>query len=130
LQTVVVNASVPEARPQTAKKNRKAAADVDEPVLYVVLHDTVLFPEGGGQPSDIGVLSTADDKLWQVLEVKRVGGQAIHSVRPTSDTNFEDAIKTFSAGAEVTVSLGEDGFKRRLDHVRTSYFGATSAHGI
>jgi misacylated tRNA(Ala) deacylase len=86
-------------------------------VLQVILHDTIIFPEGGGQPSDIGFIAISNGDLWEVKEVKRVGGHAIHFVQLRSDVDVEAALKLFSPGVEVTVSLGEEGFKRRLDHV-------------
>ncbi|HHV32552.1 alanyl-tRNA editing protein [Caproiciproducens sp. LBM24188] len=40
----------------------------------VVLNRTAFFPEGGGQPSDIGVLNTVN-----VLDVHECGGEIIHT---------------------------------------------------
>lgn len=40
---------------------------------YAVLRDTICFPEGGGQPSDRGLLGEA-----AVLDVQRVGGELRH----------------------------------------------------
>ena len=48
------------------KKGGKAPA-----VFEVELDDTVLFPRGGGQPSDLGTLSTPDGKQHKVLHVYR-----------------------------------------------------------
>lgn len=41
----------------------------------VILDDTILFPEGGGQPSDHGFINTS-----KVYQVKRVGDKAVHFV--------------------------------------------------
>ncbi|KAB0796006.1 hypothetical protein PPYR_10067 [Photinus pyralis] len=41
----------------------------------VILDDTILFPEGGGQPSDHGLINTS-----KVYQVKRVGDKAVHFV--------------------------------------------------
>lgn len=113
----MVRAFVPEAKAlQPAKKGKKAAITPDELVLQVMLHDTIIFPEGGGQPSDVGVIVLAEE-TWQVTEVKRIGGHAVHSVRLAPGKDIEYALKAFSAGIEVNISLGEEGFKRRLDHV-------------
>ena len=86
-------------------------------LLEVVLHDTILFPEGGGQPHDTGILTAQGGDQWKVVDVKRHGGHAVHYVQVQG--NAGDALKAFSSGSVVGVSLGEDGLERRLDHVRT-----------
>ncbi|CAR25519.1 ZYRO0A01782p [Zygosaccharomyces rouxii] len=51
-----------------------------DPVKYLVeLHDTILFPEGGGQPSDSGYLKCSNDRI-PVSYVSRVGLHAKHHV--------------------------------------------------
>lgn len=85
------------------------------PVLQLVLHDTVLFPEGGGQPSDIGILSSEDGVIWNVECVKRHGVVAVHYVKPAED--ISDVPNIFAPGKRVNLELGHTGFQRRLDHV-------------
>lgn len=41
--------------------------------FFVVLDQTVFFPEGGGQPSDVGRIGTAN-----VLDVREMGGTVVH----------------------------------------------------
>ncbi|CAG2105383.1 unnamed protein product [Medioppia subpectinata] len=67
----------------------------------VVLEDTILFPEGGGQPSDFG---TIDGK--QVVDVRRDGDIAVHFV--VSD-------EPLSEGREVDVTLD---WSRRFDNMQ------------
>ena len=82
-------------------------------VLQVILRDTIIFLEGGGQPSDIEHISTGSE----VLEARRVGGHAVDSIRfPTID-ELQKARSLLSAGTNVIVSLEDDGYRRRLDHV-------------
>lgn len=81
-----------------------------------MLHDTIIFPEGGGQPSDIGFITLANE-TWNVIEVKRIGGHAVHSVQLIPEKDIKYALEAFAVGAQVTLSLGENGFSRRLDHV-------------
>ena len=97
-------------------KKEKAPSAPAEPLIEVILHDTVIFPEGGGQPSDVGILTSADGELWDVIEVKRHGGHAVHYVR-SKDQSPDGALRAFSPGAKVGVALGEQGWRRRLDHV-------------
>lgn len=107
--------------PSNGRKSKKDKAPPapSEPLLEVILHDTVIFPEGGGQPSDIGLLTSADGEVWNVIEVKRHGGHAVHYVRAT-DLDAQAALRVFTPGARAGVALGEEGFKRRLDHVCSS----------
>lgn len=53
-------------------------------MYHVELQDTILFPEGGGQPSDTGVLKVLDgpnaNELVAVSHVARVGLHAKHCV--------------------------------------------------
>ena len=98
-------------------KKKKAAPAPTAPLLEVILHDTIIFPEGGGQPSDVGTLTSADGELWDVVEAKRHGGHAVHYVRLRPEQSTDDALKAFALGALVGVALGEAGVKRRLDHV-------------
>ncbi|KAI9001384.1 alanyl-tRNA synthetase domain-containing protein [Trametes punicea] len=99
------------------KKKKAGGPEPNAPLLEIVLHDTIIFPEGGGQPSDVGVLTSSDGELWDVVEAKRHGGHAVHYVRLKPAQTVDDALRVFSPGAVVGVSLGEDGFKRRLDHM-------------
>ncbi|EPT03626.1 hypothetical protein FOMPIDRAFT_1040376 [Fomitopsis schrenkii] len=120
LATTVVSATVSQAPtpPSNGRKSKKEKAPPApaEPLIEVILHDTVIFPEGGGQPSDVGVLTSADGELWDVIEVKRHGGHAVHYVR-SKDQSPDSALRAFSPGAKVGVALGEQGWTRRLDHM-------------
>ncbi|KAJ2796533.1 hypothetical protein H4S07_006194, partial [Coemansia furcata] len=72
----------------------------DSEGLYCVeLADTVIFPEGGGQPSDTGCISGVP-----VMHAKRDGLRAIHYVPAP-----------IPAGTSVHVEVD---FKRRLDHMQ------------
>ena len=96
--------------PKGTKQPRNRTSQIDNPIYEVILHDTVLFPEGGGQPSDIGLLRASDGEEYVVKEVRRSGGHAVHYVH--------SAKRVLSANEQVTVLLGEEGLQRRLDHVR------------
>lgn len=121
LDTTVVSATIVQPPPVDKKKSTKKAVAAPtlptEPLLHVQLHDTVIFPEGGGQPTDVGTLTLkADGSSWEVVQAKRHGGHAVHYVRVNGDP--EAALKAFTPGAEVTVALGAEGWDRRYDHVR------------
>ena len=108
-----------------AKKSKKAvlAPEIpNEPLLQVILQDTIIFPEGGGQPTDTGLITTSSDALvWEVVQAKRHGGHAVHYVKVQSGLDVESALLAFHPGAKVTVSLGQEGYDRRYDHVRALY---------
>ncbi|PKU41279.1 hypothetical protein llap_8427 [Limosa lapponica baueri] len=67
--------------------------------FQVVLEDTILFPEGGGQPDDRGLIGEVP-----VLRVTRRGPEAVHFVPAPLE-----------AGAAVLLSLDWD---RRFDHMQ------------
>ncbi|HEX8940628.1 MAG TPA: alanyl-tRNA editing protein [Candidatus Limnocylindrales bacterium] len=48
----------------------------------VVLDRTVLYPGGGGQPSDGGLLRAADGRTWVVTGARRSGPDVIHELEP------------------------------------------------
>lgn len=112
------SAALPSNGRESKSLKKKAASAPTAPLLEVVLHDTIIFPEGGGQPSDLGILTSSDGELWDVVEAKRIGGHAVHYVRLKLEQKVEHALKVLSPGAVVGVSLGKEGYKRRLDHVR------------
>ncbi|QLL34291.1 hypothetical protein HG536_0G01500 [Torulaspora globosa] len=78
------------------------------PMYHVELHDTILFPEGGGQPSDTGVLKVLDgpnaNESVVVSHVAREGLHAKHCV----DNLIEPGTKV-----EITVDSG-----RRIDYMQ------------
>lgn len=111
-------------QPSTADNGRKGKKAVVAPtlpscpILLVTLHDTVIFPEGGGQPTDTGLITTTTDgKQWEVLQCKRHGGCAVHYV-PVEGTTVDAALTSFKPGATVVAELGVKDFERRYDHVR------------
>ncbi|MCJ7720524.1 MAG: alanine--tRNA ligase [Candidatus Hadarchaeum sp.] len=48
---------------------------------YVALDRTAFYPEGGGQPSDVGALMSKADKA-NVLDVQKVDGVVVHKIKP------------------------------------------------
>lgn len=116
----MVSVSVSQPPPILGKKTKKAvlAPEVpNEPLLHVLLHDTVIFPEGGGQPTDTGDIITADGALWEVVQAKRHGGHAVHYVKIRDGVGVDAALLALQPGKQVTVSLGDRGYERRYDHV-------------
>ncbi|KAJ7507750.1 ThrRS/AlaRS common domain-containing protein [Mycena galericulata] len=107
--------------PAPAKgKNAKKSVVVptipqDAICLEICMSDTVIFPEGGGQPCDTGVLH-AGGAVWNVLMAKRNGSLAVHYVR-VENNNVDGALLTFTPGTKVKVELDQAGFDRRYDHM-------------
>ena len=77
---------------------RVVATGVEEGRPWAVLDDTVLYPEGGGQPADHGLLGGVP-----VLDVQSVGGEVRHYLA--------------SAVPEGTAELRLD-WARRFDHMQ------------
>ena len=70
----------------------------------VLLEDTVIFPTGGGQPSDRGTIKMIDGTEANVLACERRGLLAVHYVD-----------KLMTPGTEVEVHLD---WKKRFDHMQ------------
>ncbi|KAG9317521.1 ThrRS/AlaRS common domain-containing protein [Chiua virens] len=117
LRTTVVSCRVSQANPapsgRKGKKDNPSSAPT-VPTLEVILHDTIVFPEGGGQPSDTGLIQTVNERVWKVLQARRHGGHAVHYVQ------VEDAevdIHQFTVGSQVVIKLGDADWDRRYDHM-------------
>lgn len=66
----------------------------------VVLDATPLYPGGGGQPADRGIiLRAADGRTWVVGAAKRVGGEVVHELEAAEDGELP------RAGDRVTVDV-------------------------
>ena len=62
---------------------RVLAVDDGAETPFVVLHRTVFYPGGGGQPSDRGVLLRASDgRTWTVRSAKKSAGDIVHELEP------------------------------------------------
>ncbi|KAL6451035.1 hypothetical protein SBY92_001285 [Candida maltosa Xu316] len=89
--------------PTSKEKQSKSKSKTKE--FGVELEDTILFPEGGGQPFDKGTITIlSNNKVIEVKSVLRENLKAIHIVNELIDP-----------GVEVTVNLD---WKRRIDHMQ------------
>ena len=94
-------AKKPKAAAPSAGSSSSAPAG---PTFDVQLSDTILFPEGGGQPTDTGVLELAGGESVRVLAVSRTPGGVVHRVE-----------RAVPVDAEVTVNVD---WARRFDHMQ------------
>jgi Ser-tRNA(Ala) deacylase AlaX len=95
--TVVSCAEV--SAPLQKGKTPASAASSAAASFEVVLSDTVLFPEGGGQPCDLGDISDVS-----VINVQRRGDTCVHTTTAP-----------LAVGAEVRVVVD---WPRRVDHMQ------------
>ncbi|PFH46167.1 hypothetical protein AMATHDRAFT_156090 [Amanita thiersii Skay4041] len=123
LETVVVSSAISNLQPSSNNGAKKAKKSViapplpQNPLIEVILHDTVIFPEGGGQPTDTGIITTLNDgKQWEVVQAKRHGGHAVQYIE-VKEGGIDAAIQVFTPGVKVLVSLGQHGSARRYDHM-------------
>lgn len=49
----------------------------DKDIISIILDQTVFYPQGGGQPYDIGTISS-DNVIFQVKEVRYIDGEVQH----------------------------------------------------
>ena len=118
LETSVVDASPLQAdAPQKPPRKGAKKPRSEGVVLQVILHDTIIFPEGGGQPSDVGCISVGSDTTLEVFEAKRLGGHAVHYIRFQALDQLQKAQLLLPSGTNVVVTLEDGGYRRRLDHV-------------
>lgn len=114
IETVIISSRV--SQPPENKRPKKGASASTRPLLEVVLHDTVIFPEGGGQPFDTGIIQTiVDGLLFSVVQARRIGLTACHYVSVDA-ADVESALVALAPGQKVRASLDEAGFDRRMDH--------------
>ncbi|KAK9324584.1 Threonyl/alanyl tRNA synthetase [Lipomyces orientalis] len=102
--TVVSCRPIENVRPSKPVKKSKLPAQSSDDIHYEVeLKDTILFPEGGGQPSDHGVIVTSESEL-PVLAIRRALLTALHKVPKAIEPN-------------TPVKLEID-WRRRFDHMQ------------
>ncbi|RYP03819.1 hypothetical protein DL764_004869 [Monosporascus ibericus] len=92
----------------------------------VVTEQTIFHPQGGGQPSDVGVMKGPDGTTFDVSMVRLstiTRGEALHFGR------FSDSSKTFKVGDTITQTI--DSAKRELYsryHTAGHVLGAAVRH--
>lgn len=87
------------------KKQETVEPQINKQLYELELEDTILFPEGGGQPADKGfIVIDENDKKIEVIDVQRKNLKAIHIT--------EEPIEK-----DVKVKIEVD-WRRRLDHMQ------------
>ncbi|KAJ3162334.1 hypothetical protein HDU86_004814 [Geranomyces michiganensis] len=106
------------AKTAVKKKEKKpSSAASDAPLLVewqFEFEDTVLFPEGGGQPCDHGIIEViASGKKLSFDKVVRIGLDAVHCASFPADA--DPSADGWVPGAAVRMELAWD---RRRDHMQ------------
>lgn len=77
----------------------------DERGFYIILDETIFYPQGGGQPSDIGLIKS-DDIIVPIVSVRAVEGEIRH---------YADQAYEVSPGAHVVCEIDGD---RRIKNAK------------
>ncbi|KAH6889639.1 threonyl and alanyl tRNA synthetase second additional domain-containing protein [Thelonectria olida] len=110
LETEVVSCvkfSPPEAKQSAKKKKNASASPPASDVWLVEFSDSVLFPEGGGQPWDYGSVVPLGQDPSEPIPIKRVERQGLKCISHIG--------KPLDVGAKVRQELD---FGRRWDHMQ------------
>jgi alanyl-tRNA synthetase len=83
---------------------------VDPP--YIIFDQTIFYPEGGGQPSDIGTLTVPDLKAsYDIVDVQKSGSVIRHKIAQSDQTKGEPEFADLKKGMKVSGNLD---WNRRL----------------
>jgi Ser-tRNA(Ala) deacylase AlaX len=88
--------------------NRQLFKEGGEEDYAVVTEDTIFHPQGGGQPSDVGVITGPRDTIFTVATVRMDAvhdGKVLHFGRFRSPTEPESAVDVFKIGVGVMQSI-------------------------
>lgn len=92
---------------QTDSYQKNCEAQIIEIVTNgIVLDQTVFYPQGGGQPFDLGTIEQKDNK-WIVTGVKKQDGKIVHFIEDTS---------TLASGQKIKAAIN---WERRHKLMRT-----------
>jgi len=83
--------------------------DAPQNTKSVVLTNTIFYPQGGGQPSDTGIIKGTNGGVLNVTTIRSEQGVVLHI------GSFEDEGVQFEAGEEVTLLVDQ---KTRVLHAR------------
>jgi alanyl-tRNA synthetase len=101
----------------TSTNNNKTVASAEKSQVEIVLQDTVLFPEGGGQPHDVGeiALLPAKSPKFKVVNVQRRQNTCVHFIEFGTKEEQEKFLseQPLKVGDQVEVEVD---WARRLDH--------------
>ncbi|KIW85756.1 hypothetical protein Z517_01148 [Fonsecaea pedrosoi CBS 271.37] len=91
---------------QLAEASRQLFKTVpDEDSLVVTTAETIFHPQGGGQPSDIGSITSSADDGGARFDVSAVRSDVVNDGVVLHLGRFADPAKTFAAGASVTQAI-------------------------
>lgn len=113
---------VSSAKVKRSKEGEGSNALSSDKEWNVILQDTVLFPEGGGQPSDQGWISLhflEGKPRFKVIDVRRNEEKVVvHKVVTPADVQLSSLITNkMSEGGETDASIELD-WERRFDHMQ------------
>ena len=87
-----------------------------EDTVNIILDRTIFYPEGGGQPSDIGIMSI-DGKIYEVTYAEKLNNIVLHHIAIPKDSDKESLLDTLKGyiGTEVHMAIN---WNRRITLAR------------
>ncbi|MBO7159589.1 MAG: alanine--tRNA ligase, partial [Methanobrevibacter sp.] len=84
--------------------------------VNIILDRTIFYPEGGGQPSDIGIMSI-DGKIYEVTYAEKLNNIVLHHIAIPKDSDKESLFATLKGyiGTEVHMAIN---WNRRITLAR------------
>ncbi|CAL8094155.1 unnamed protein product [Orchesella dallaii] len=111
-ETQVVSCDLVDDKSELSNAGIEAAKILGQNVYRVVLADSIIFPEGGGQPDDRGTINEI-----QTIRSIRKGTEALHYLLVDDATTDKGDCKVvpFAPGQSVKTEID---WQRRFDHMQ------------
>ena len=90
--------------------------ELKEGKLNVILDRTIFYPEGGGQPSDLGYLKI-NGKVYEIAYAEKINNIVLHQIKTDKDTDLKALEAELNSLIGMTVK-GEIDWERRISLAR------------